>query len=75
MVVGSSIGRSVATGVSMVVGSPSSICGISIGASTIVVVVPVGTKTVVGGVDGVVGMVVGITDVVVVSCSVVVVCG
>ena len=75
MVVGSSIGRSVATGISIFEGSPSSICGISIGASTIVVVVPVGTKTVVGGVNGMVGIVTGIGVVVVVSCNVVVVCG
>ena len=75
MVVGSSISRSVATGISIFEGSPSSICGISIGDSTIVVVVPVGTKTVVGGVNGMVGIVTGIGVMVVVSCNVVVVCG
>jgi len=75
MVVGSSNGGSVTTGISMVDGSSSSGSDISIGASTNVVVVPVGTKTVVGGVNGMVGMVIGITDVVVVSSNVVVVCG
>ena len=74
MVVGSSIGRSVATGISIFEGSPSSVCGVSITSTTIVVVVPVGTKTVVGGVNGMV-VVAGITDVVVVSSNVVVVCG
>ena len=43
MVDGSSIGRSVATGISIFEGSPSSGGVISIGATTIVVVVPVGT--------------------------------
>ena len=75
MVVGSSIGRSVATGISIFEGSPSSVCGVSITSTTIVVVVPVGTKTVVGGVDGMVGIVTGIGVVVVVSSNVVVVCG
>ena len=75
MVVGSSDGGSISTGISVVEGRSSRGNGISVGASTNVVVVPVGTKTVVGGVNGMVGMVVGVTDVVVVSSNVVVVCG